>query len=629
MNGRRLTVCCLKHGKPWQQGTCTRQTSSSSRRRQPTSAIRLSTSATRPCVPDEISTTYWRPVQPTALHLRVLKMPRRRLLVPTNRIPSPTWPYRGGEAPNLARQARQQLLLARRALAVGDATQAEVFAAKAKQFGAVFSPAEDSPERVTQSINDFKTLQANKNNTPAWRQGYAKFLVQQANKLLEHGDLDRAEQVAYEATGLQAEFGVSDTSPNDILNRIASVRNGKPLPQSQVASEQPLSKAKGQSLALLAEARQALEGGNLPQAELLASQASRLNVAESQFAAGEDSPAKLALEIQRARTESEAIQLARSNTPEGFSLPMFDTPPEDVPHIAAAPEHVPTPLPAIATDELPLSADPYAVISQAEQALRSGDRREALRLFKLAKEQRDQLDPITLSRLQDHLQMLAESKPASSGANGDSGSLLNSTGSDVIVLARQLSAEVGRQQAEAAKLRTSDPDAALEMLDEISQKVENSELDEGMKRQLQRRISMTVADTEQYIRDNKSELELEAANNDVMADIERAREVKLQVQQRLAELNDQYNQYRNEHRYAEMEIVAKRAIELAPDELVAQMMWTNAKFIRREMLNQEIIEKSEVGVAETFLGSSRYGRQCCSPRRQAGHLRRGVLERIG
>lgn len=500
-------------------------------------------------------------------------------------------------------QARQQLLLARQALSVGDAMQAAAYAAKAKQLGAVFSPAEDSPERVMQSVSDLNALQASKSDSTSWKQSYCKFLLQQGNTLVDHGDLSRAEQVAHEVNGLQGTLGVSDASPNDLLSRIATIRYQQRVPQTIETPAQPISKAKGQSLALLAEARAALESGNLPQAELLAGQASRLNVAESQFAAGEDSPAKLALEIQNARAEADAIQLATSTTGPTLGMPTFDTPPEEVKHIAAAPEHVPTPLPATAGGEQPADIDPYAVISQGEQALRNGDRGEALRLFKMAQEQSSRLDPISLSRVQDHLQMLSEQKAPSSAKKEKTGSLLNSTSSDVIVLARQLSTEVGRQQAEAAKLRSSDPDGALKLLDEISEKVADSELDEGMKRQLQRRISMTVADTEQFIRDNKSDLELDAANREVLEDIERRKEVKLQVQQRLAELNNQYNELRNEHRYAEMELVAKRAIDLAPNELVAQMMWTNAKFIRREMLNRDIIDKAEQGFAGTMLGT--------------------------
>ena len=494
-------------------------------------------------------------------------------------------------------QARHQLLLARRALSVGDAAQAQKFVIRAEQFGASFSPAEDSPQRVKQSIAMFETLKATKADSPSWRQGYAKFLVEQASNLAQHGDLDNAEKVAYEAEGLQAVFGDSEKTPKDIHNLIAAGRSSQQVPQSRPLPNQPISKAKSQSMALMAEARAALQSGNLVLAEQLASQASLLNVEESQFAASEDSPARLALDLQRARAEAEATQLATSNIHQGQGLPMFDTPQDEVPHIAAAPEHVPTPLPTITDEQPSTNVDAQSLVSKAESALRSGSREEALRLLRLAKDQSEHLDPATLKRVQDHLQMLQGTDARSSASGrGNAGSLLNTTDSEVRVLATQLSAEVTQQQLEAGKLRTTDPEGALKLLDDISQKVADSQLQEYTKRQLISRIGMTKSRIEQYIRDNKGELELEATNRRILDDIERDKQVKLQVQERLAELNDQYNQLRSEQRYAEMELVAKRAVELAPNEIAAQMMWSNAKFIRREMLNKEINDDAEEGV---------------------------------
>ena len=58
--------------------------------------------------------------------------------------------------------------------------------------------------------------------------------------------------------------------------------------------------------------------------------------------------------------------------------------------------------------------------------------------------------------------------------------------------------------------------------------------------------------------------------------------MKAKVQQKKAELVEQFNQLRDEQRYAEMEIVARRLIELAPDDPVAQQVWRTAKFIRRD-----------------------------------------------
>jgi general secretion pathway protein D len=79
----------------------------------------------------------------------------------------------------------------------------------------------------------------------------------------------------------------------------------------------------------------------------------------------------------------------------------------------------------------------------------------------------------------------------------------------------------------------------------------------------------------------------------LLAEVERRREVKLKVQQKTAELVDEFNRLKDEQRYAEAEIIAKRLIEMAPDDPVAQQVYQMAKFIRREMMNRDLADRRE------------------------------------
>ena len=237
---------------------------------------------------------------------------------------------------------------------------------------------------------------------------------------------------------------------------------------------------------------------------------------------------------------------------------------------------------------------PFERMQQGEQALRNGNRNLALQLFRQAHQERQLLDPLTQERLQDHLQMLA-GNPVSRPRR-ENGSLLNSATVEQTVIARQLSAEIGKRQSEAAQLRKTDPQGALQLLQEAQQLIVESSLAQDMQAQLMRRVDLSVSETEKYIKDHQAELDLEAANQKVLEDIDREKEVRLQVQQKLAELVEEFNTLRDEQRFAEMEIVAKRAYEMAPDDLVAQLIWSEAKFIRRSMLNREIDELTDEGV---------------------------------
>ena len=506
---------------------------------------------------------------------------------------------------SLRQIAGAQLLAARKALVVGDIAQAQHHVKLAQEVATTYAASEDSPERVLQTIGEYQQLAANKNNSDSWRQGYAKFLVSQANVLIEHGEPQLAEQVATEADSLQVAFDAMDTTPRDVLNRIALLRERNEPPALLPIAGDSISVAKDETLALLAEARTALSQGDLKRAEALAGQASRLNVSDSQFAPQQDSPAKLAADLQRARSEAETIQLASGTSAQDLRLPSFEQNPAAVPRMAAVPENPPMPLPALATDEFSAeSYGPHELIEQGERALRAGNRNEALELFRAAFQHNDQLDALSQKQLQSHLQMLAgQPDIRTTRINGDS--LLDSANSGQKVLARQLSTEVGRRQSEAARVRSTDPDGALRMLEEVSEQVTDSELDENAKKQLLRRIDLSVSETERFISDHRSELELDAANREVLEEIDRSRAVKMQVQERMAEMVDQFNALRDEHRYAEMEVVAKRAYDMAPEEPVAQQLWENAKFIRREMLNNEIAAMTEEGVVKNFLGIRR------------------------
>ena len=69
---------------------------------------------------------------------------------------------------------------------------------------------------------------------------------------------------------------------------------------------------------------------------------------------------------------------------------------------------------------------------------------------------------------------------------------------------------------------------------------------------------------EHYIDQNRSRIDLDQKNQVTRDDIKHDSDVKLQTQQKLAELVDQYNRLIQDQRFEEAEVVAKRAQELAP-----------------------------------------------------------------
>ena len=527
-------------------------------------------------------------------------LPDGTLAVPSTK--SPAAPPAAAAAKG---QSDQLLLDARRALSVGDLPRAQQFLGKAQELKVPYEGPGDSPQAVVDSIAEYQETAAlrNLNGGANWRAAYAKFLVKQADALLSWNDLDTAARAANEAAQLNPQFSGNGLTPQDVLRRIEQRRKA---PTSLAVAPQPMAPgdAKAETLTLLSDARALLAAGKIAEAQVLAGKASALNVPDSQFAPNEDRPSRLALDLQRA---AGALVAAPGDAP----LPATSTPGEEnfvqaaaatetgaAMQLAQVPEFTPLPLPN--AEASPLPGDPSQMLEAGEQALRAGDRESALQSFKAAYQHKDQLDVLSQQRLQGHLQMLSTNAPKESLPTPEGG-LIDSAAEGQSVLARQLSSDVLKRQSEAEKLRETDPKQALKLLEESRTQIEESQLSQELKSQLLRRVEITTAATNKYIEDHKSELDLEATNREITSEIAREQKLKLDMQQKMAQMVDEFNKLVDEHRYAEAEVVANRLYEMAPDELVAQQVNKQAKLIRRERWNQDIIAQSENGVANTFL----------------------------
>jgi general secretion pathway protein D len=360
---------------------------------------------------------------------------------------------------------------------------------------------------------------------------------------------------------------------------------------------------KARAAKLLREGRQALTAGDLARAEESVRQATAVGIPESAFLPTEERPSQLSWDIQRARAnqgasspnvqavgnsddryaataslaaERDATIAAQAPMPSMPADSRFTQLPEPLDLPAEGGEIVDAPLPAPlpAANRTAASTNRFSSTPAA-----APDERGAAHLQKLAAVNA----PATLP-----------TPPQATGRMSGS-NLIDATAADEQAQARQMSAEVGKKQSEARRLRETKPQDALKLLQEARDHVAQSQLSEEYRTQLMRRIDITLDETEKYIKDHKAEIELDQDNQAVLDEVNRNREVKIKVQEKIAELVDEFNRLRDEQRYAEMEIVARRLIEIAPDEPVAQQVWQNAKFIRRTMMNQQTADAREEG----------------------------------
>ena len=172
----------------------------------------------------------------------------------------------------------------------------------------------------------------------------------------------------------------------------------------------------------------------------------------------------------------------------------------------------------------------------------------------------------------------------------------------------RVSAEVAARQLEAKRLAQKSPGDALALLDDIAAGLESQPLSEDARSQLLRRIERTRLDIEEATGKRRAELALERRNSEVEAQIDRERAQRVEVDQRIAMLVEEYNSLIDEQRFPEAEAVAKKAGQLAPDNPVVRQLLAQSRTIRRLDTQRTIVGDNEIGFLDVMEDVERSGR---------------------
>jgi general secretion pathway protein D len=524
-------------------------------------------------------------------------------------LPPTTVAGSGGQVPSVSgsagvdpasRAESDRLLLeARRALASGDVRRATELVERAKSLNVPYGPQEDSPQRVETDIRNYAELVATRSTrgqSDLYRAQYARLLVQQAEGLLRHGDLDQAEYLASLAARQGVTFGPFETTPQNLLERIAAQRRQSGA--SSLAGTLP--GAKEQAVALLRQARAALALGDIARAQQLALQAQSLQVPESAFAPGEDRPSLLLLQIQRLSLQTSAV------TPAGYGAPSVGLLPPGVTLASAntalyQPGTDPTfnryasgqgwpaatPGPTVGMS-MPSGGVARALLEQGEAALRNQDYVTAAQYFQQAARYMHELDPLTAQRLQDRLQLTAMQVPGTQQPV-DPGLAAQQERFQRVAM------EVAHQEGRAKAMLESDPKGAVAVLEEARKQVETAGLEPRQRDALLARLDRALAEARDYLERNRLQIELRERNRAVEQEVQQRQMSRLERQERMAQLVDEFNRAMEEQRFAEAEVIAKRANELDPENPLAQQLMLNAKLVRRFFDNLALQNAREQG----------------------------------
>lgn len=537
---------------------------------------------------------------------------------------------------NTKAQAAQFVQYGREALKSGNAQQAAHWANQAKTLNAVFGPGEDSPEKLLMDIQSTSGLQAapvapavgatavNMNPADPKAIGKRNLCIINARLALAEGDVARATTFANEAGAMNIPYNANDDTHENVLKHIQNFSDTLAKLKSEGKTE---SVRRLMAKSLIEQAQTLLGWGKLDEATQLSIAAQQLDVQYNQY---EVQPKDLLARIDNARAQKAGKTMAAPapNTQIAQSAPTAPAAP-----VAESPAPAVDPqlqqvtnldLPGVqtaqnaaynsATDttqnvqvaaETPASQTSigYSLLQQAQAALQMGNRDQARQIVMQAEQYRSELDPASANRLTEMQAMLNGSAidPNAAPNPGTPSAPAAAPNGDQTALFGQMVTEFENTVQKTRSMRQDDPKAALETLKDYQKKVEGSALADAQKEMLLRNVKSKVAEMEGYIRDNQAEIEVSTSNARSKERLQAREDYYTERETRLKEMSEEFNALIRENRYAEAEVLGKRAVELYPDSSFAQQMATMGKMWNRKHLNEKIRAEKEDGVVKSFL----------------------------
>ncbi len=525
-------------------------------------------------------------------------------------------------------QSDRLLQDARLALAGGDAERAGQIVAQARQLKMAYPLNADSPDKVDSLVRQARAFAkgpASGTDDATYRRAFAQFLMDQSAGLMGYSAFQDAQRLAQQAKDLGAQYGQFDQTPDQLLTRIeagarqagtvanaGTRRNLNDTNRSDSPMRLPVAGAesvrhKADALRMIAQSQAALDQGDLLGAKQLAERAQTM-VPDSAYGPDDTRPWEVLLQINKAMNSRMAspangtVQTAghfqASNAVAtdsgGGAYPVTRgvyRPNQDASRNVPAQALAPTPADSGSASRAP---SPGAqLFADGVRALENRDRATAVKLFRDAWKYERDLDPTTRQQLQDKLSLLQTGGNSSVGPAPTSP--LEAVDAKQQLLRQKLFREITSEQAESQRMSGKDPKGALDRLMKLRDRVGSSEVDPGSRKQLLTLVDKNIDSLQRYIDANRAEIELAEHNRNVREGIELDSKRQQEVNEKIAQLVEEFNQLVDEQRLAEAERIAKQAKELAPDSEIVQSLTWKSRFLKRIQEQMSIEEKKEQG----------------------------------
>ncbi|MFP6648886.1 MAG: hypothetical protein VB817_05470, partial [Pirellulaceae bacterium] len=257
-------------------------------------------------------------------------------------------------------------------------------------------------------------------------------------------------------------------------------------------------------------------------------------------------------------------------------------------------------IPAAASQEISNAAQLY---QQGLQALAQRDRETALARFRAALAGTTE---IALERqIREKISLLVANDRPQVPPSSELSPLDEMTAQQRL-LRQKLFTEIAAEQKTVESMTKDDPKGALERMLRLRERVDTAEnVDQESRRRMLAIVDRSITNMENYINANVADIELDEENKAVLAKIRADRDSVAEMREELASMVDQFNALIDEGRYAEAEVIAKQAREIAPDEPIVQNLIWKSRFAHRLAMQMSIDEKKEQGFLDTITSVDR------------------------
>lgn len=369
--------------------------------------------------------------------------------------------------------------------------------------------------------------------------------------------------------------------------------------------------AVAQASSLAAQAKLALQRGDLVAAKQLIDQAKSLRVPDSEFGKEHIWPSEVAMDIDRAIKRSGGLpgfpggpdatggvtQAAGNLTDKSGVQSGVYRPSNDPSRIAQA-SGVNAPAMNLGPDsqqDMP-ARDWY---ERGLEAMSQGDRAAALNYFTNAYRKREELDPSVRAQLKDKLSALQ------TRGEPETVSAIPKESRDGVQKKQRLFAEVSGEIADAERMVNDKPYEALDRLKNLRARVSQADVDNAYRKQMLAMVDRVTSNVEGWMEQNRASIELDQRNKQIEDRISLEATTTAKEDSQVQTLVDQYNELMADQRFAEAEVIARKVEEIKPNSEIATVMRTRSVIQRRWEEQQEIQKQKEEALLNSFSDAER------------------------